>query len=257
MPSAGLLGASSRLERALRLNDTCSMRYQKTELSAYGTFSLGAASPTSVTVDVTGLVGFASSNTTVGTIMDPTSDVYSPVLQGLVPGTTAVSVVLSELNHPSVSLVDAAALVEVSRDVPAVVEDLTVVVFTGMSWSGSVGSVSLEGEGSAGVTLKHELSAEGDTASVAIYANFDDGTYEDVTGEAALSSLRPSSLRVIAEDDNGPKGLEVEVGVCGLRPPAKLCALRTREKLAPQASGRLGAMTLIAFHLEPVYPEGY
>jgi hypothetical protein len=44
MPSTELVGASSRLERALRLNDTCSMRYQKTELSAYGTFSLGGAS---------------------------------------------------------------------------------------------------------------------------------------------------------------------------------------------------------------------
>ena len=79
MPNEYLQGASSRLERALRLNDTCSMRYQKTELRAYGTFSLGAASLASVTVDVTGLVGFASSDTTVATIVSPTSDVYSPV----------------------------------------------------------------------------------------------------------------------------------------------------------------------------------
>ena len=91
MPSTELVGASSRLERALRLNDTCSMRYQKTELRAYGTFSLGAASSTSVTVDVTDLVDFASSNTVVGTIVEPTNDIYSPVLQGLEPGTTDVS----------------------------------------------------------------------------------------------------------------------------------------------------------------------
>ena len=46
----------------------------------------------------------------------------------------------------------------------------------------------------------------------AIYANFDDGTYEDVTSDAALSSLRPASVSVVVDGDDGSKGLLVEVG---------------------------------------------
>ena len=212
MPSDELLGASSKLQRAVRLNDTCSMRYQKAELRAYATFSAGDASVSSV--DVTDLVGFASSNTAVAALDTSTSS--APVLQGLAPGATEVSVMLSKAE--SVSMTDATLEVQVSQDVPAVVEELTVVVYTGMTWSESVGSVALGGEGSAGVTLKHELSAEGHTASVAVYANFDDGTYEDVTSEASLVSLRPSSFGVVVDDDDGSKGIVVEVGA------AKVCA---------------------------------
>ena len=120
MPSTELVGASSRLERALRLNDTCSMRYQKAELRAYATFSAGDASVSSV--DVTDLVGFASSNTAVAALDTSTSS--APVLQGLAPGATEVSVMLSKAE--SVSMTDATLEVQVSQDVPAVVEELMV-----------------------------------------------------------------------------------------------------------------------------------
>ena len=54
VPHSDMDGAESRLERAVRLNATCSMRYQKAELRAYATFTLGDDS--SVSVDVTSLV---------------------------------------------------------------------------------------------------------------------------------------------------------------------------------------------------------
>ena len=47
---------------------------------------------------------------------------------------------------------------------------------------------------------------------MAVYANFDDGTYEDVTGDSSLLSLLPSSLGVLSDDDSGSKGVVVEVG---------------------------------------------
>ena len=170
---------------------SCDMRFQRADLTAYATFSLGNAS-TSIIVDVTDHASFASSNMTVAAV--DASHASGPKLQGIAPGTVEVSVVLFDFNHSAVSLEDAVSLVEVTSDAPAVVQGLTVVVYTGMEWTDSVGSVALEGEGSAGITLKHELTAEGDTASVAIYADFDDGTYEDVTGEAGLVSHRPHYL---------------------------------------------------------------
>ena len=214
MPSTKLLGASSRLARAVQLNGTCSMRYQKAALRAYATFLSGNAlllSSSNVTVDVTDLVAFESSDVVVATV--GTSSINdAAVLEGHAPGVTEVSVVLSAVGHPSVSMNDATVAVQVSQDVPAMVEELTVVVYTGISWTNSVGSVALLDEGAASVTLKHELSAEGHTASVAVYANFDDGTYEDVTGDSSLLSLLPSSLGVLSDDDSGSKGVVVEVG---------------------------------------------
>ena len=127
--------------------------------------------------------------------------------------------VLYDASNSHVSIDGATSSVEVSSDAQAVVEELRVVVITGASWADSVGSVALVGEGTASVQLKHELSAEGDTALVAIYANFDDGTFEDVTREVTLESLRPSSISVTA-DDEGSKGLLVEVGAVTVCHPA-------------------------------------
>ena len=107
---------------------------------------------------------------------------------------------------------------DVTRHVPAVVEDLTVVAYTGISWSDPVGSVGLLSSGFAGATLQQVLSAEGDTASVVVYATFDDGTYEDVTSEASMISLQPDIVGVVVAEDEGAKGLVVEVGAL------KMCA---------------------------------
>ena len=129
MPSTKLLGASSRLARAVQLNGTCSMRYQKAALRAYATFLSGNAlllSSSNVTVDVTALVAFESSDVVVATV--GTSSINdAAVLEGHAPGVTEVSVVLSAVGHPSVSMNDATVAVQVSQDVPAMVEELTVV----------------------------------------------------------------------------------------------------------------------------------
>ena len=135
---------------------------------------------------------------------------------------------ISALYHPGISTSDATTDVTVSVDELVVVEELTVVVYTGMSWSESVGGVALQGSGSAGVTLKHQLSAEGHTASVAIYATFDDGTYEDVTGEASLVASavvvacgRQRKCWVEGPAGGGRRGdgalqLEASLSVCGV-----------------------------------------
>ena len=67
----------------MRLNDTCSMRFQQPSC-AHATFSTGdEASKDNITVDVTNLVSFASSNTAVATV--GTSSTNAPMLQGLPP----------------------------------------------------------------------------------------------------------------------------------------------------------------------------
>ena len=82
----------------MHLNGTCSMRYQKAALRAYATFLSGNAlllSSSNVTVDVTDLVAFESSDVVVATV--GTSSINdAAVLEGHAPGVTEVSVVLSE-----------------------------------------------------------------------------------------------------------------------------------------------------------------
>ena len=220
VPHPDMVGAAETLDLAIRLDDTCSIRYQKAELRAYATFSTGGGMSTNVDVDVTNLVSFVSSSSTVASVDMNGDSSNLPVLQGHTPGIAEVSVVLYGGEHESVSLESAISSVQVSLETPAVVEDLTVVVFTGASWIESVGNVGLSDQGKTMVQLQHELSAEGDTAWVAIYANFDDGTFEDVSSESMLVSLRPSSISVAEASVDGSKGLIVEVGAVTVCYPA-------------------------------------
>jgi len=184
---------------------TCSRRFQTAELTAYARFSTGSDNRT---VDVTRLVTFVSSNTTVAVIS-------SSSVSGRVPGIAEVTV---ELLSPSVSQ-DSPVTLTVTDTLhdAASVQGLTVILYSGTSWITSVDSVSLSGKGEPTVEFNQALSAEGDTASVVVYAEFSDGTYEDVTSESVLTSI-DSSVSVSGS------ALIVEVGALTMCSPAVLAA---------------------------------
>ena len=115
-------------------------------------------------------------------------------------------------------------LEHVVTDDAVVIELLSVVVFTGASWENSAGSVALNAVIEPMVQVKSSMTKEGDLAYVIVYAEFDDGQYEDVTDEVKLSVTDNSGSLSFLDDTT----LEVNPGAVSLTGPAilaewKLC----------------------------------
>lgn len=64
---------------------------------------------------------------------------------------------------------------------------LSVVIYTGAVWTTTTGAVALDATIVPMIQLKSSITAEGDTANIVVYAEFDDGHYEDVTSEVTIS----------------------------------------------------------------------
>jgi len=85
---------------------------------------------------------------------------------------------------------------------PEPVLGLSVVVLSGASWPAIVGSLSVDDLDSTGgpsvevvtpsLELEGRLTAEGQSATVVVYAEYADRTWEDVTSEVTLS-LKPAA----------------------------------------------------------------
>ena len=172
-------------------------RYQRADLTAWATFSTDSGG-VSVVADVTSLMTFESSDTSVVAVV-------GSAVQGIATGTATVA---------CTGLVDGSVEITVSDEGVAVTA-LNVVVYSGASWVGDIGEVSLDSFVSPILELAHDLSAEGDNANIVVYAEYDDGAYEEVSSEVLLETTDTSGSVSIVD---GTAALRVEVGavsVCG------------------------------------------
>ncbi|KAK3256637.1 hypothetical protein CYMTET_34233, partial [Cymbomonas tetramitiformis] len=162
-----------------------SPRFQRTELCVNATF--GGSGLADATVDVTCLLTFASSDTSVATVSGST-----------VQGTAAGGATISITGGAS------AATLAITVDSTGVnVTYLGGVLTTGGSWQ-SIANPSLDPSASftGAVTLQQTLTAEGDSGEIFFYANFSDGFFQEVALEdglvASVADGYSSSLEVAA-----------------------------------------------------------
>ena len=185
---------------ASALSSSCTTRYQHAKVSAYGWFVCGSDDEDVVVADETELVSFVSGDEAV-------VSVDGNIVRGARPGSSTVSVALTS------SIIGLeAAYVTVSDNHITEVLGLDVVIVSGAEFRQEIGSVDMMATVEPEVTLLHTLSTEVDEAYVVVYAIFDDGTYDDITGNATLYSTS-TSIAVVE-----PSSLIIAVGavsVCG------------------------------------------
>ena len=185
-------------------------RFQRAELSAFATFSTNSSNSTDTVVDVSSVVGFASSD--ASRLAIGTAGKSMTIARGISNGTASVSLNVPASGNPGCVVAEPVE-VEVSTE-PVGVDRLRVSVYSGADWAiSNLGEIGLYGVATPELQFVHELVAEGDTASVAIYAYFDDGYSEVITGQARLKSLAPTSISVTSNTS-----VEVPVGAssfCG------------------------------------------
>ena len=145
--------------------------YQTTKLLAYGTF--GGAGLRTESAYISSLVMFTSSDVSV-------ASVAGVLLRGLSVGHTTVSISAAATVHIIPSVVSVTnAVVHVER--------LSVIVLSSTS-AQAIAAAGIYDSITVIFSAQLHLSAEGNTADVVVYANFDDGTYLDVSDHAAVSS---------------------------------------------------------------------
>ena len=173
------------------------------------------------------LVTFASSDPTVAAVVIE-GDGFARV-RGQGPGTAAITFTMPDPSHAGITFTGTGASVVVSDDDVAEVTGLVVVAVSGGAWDpedGDLGVFGFRGTAVAKLTLKQDLFHEGDAATVAVYARFGDGTWEDVSDEASLAS---DSAYVSVVDRSGvglASGIEVAVGAMPYCHPALIATWR-------------------------------
>jgi hypothetical protein len=177
-----------------QINPACG-RFQETALTAMATFAAGPAEEVSpVTADVTRLVGFTSSDAAV--VVVAAVGYARQVARGVGPGTASVALHVAAPTNPGLRLGAAATVVVAAAAAPVL--GLKLAVFTGATWAtAAAGDPQLEDAVTPQLQFAQSLVAEGNTARVAVYAAFKDGTTMDVTAEARIKSLSPNSVAVV------------------------------------------------------------
>lgn len=192
-------------------------RTQSGKLMAMATFTSDGENATIHGADVTGLVSFASSEVSVLAIESNHGGV--PMAKGLRNGSALVSLALPSGDHPSID-VGAALEVFVGRRGDEVsLYRLHVVAYSGASFTSSHSGAQLTPTAGQESTVAVEprlqfelkLKSEGATAEVVAYAEYTDGTIEDVTAEIRLKSLAEESLTITSN-----RTVEVAVGASSL-----------------------------------------
>ena len=177
------------------------LEYQQTLIRALVT--VGVPGLPSKQVYMTNLVTFQLSDSTV-------ASVNGNVLSGKNVGTVTVSPVV---DHALPIVLGTATVTVGASTVNAV--SLSVIALT--SYSGSPDQLSVNRYSSALLSfVAHQsLTAEGQTANIVVYANFDDGHYWDVTRVARVWSTNSSVS--VSTDGFGPvvSVLKNAVSVCG------------------------------------------
>ena len=117
---------------------TSGPRYQKARASANATFSFAGGGEDFFLVDVTSMVSFISSNTSVADMVESLGTGSASDIYGTRVGTTNISLSLygpsSSSQHPTIKLTPLHVPVRVSNDHAAHAARLHVVVFTGAAW---------------------------------------------------------------------------------------------------------------------------
>jgi len=187
----GICSGSFDAARSLRLLSqerflSACKQYQGTDVSA--TVDLEGFGLPHRTMMITSLVDFISSNPGV-------ASVDKSRLWGNTVGKTSISI--QNTGHATLVV---PASVEVT-DLPTRIESLSVAALTEVAMVPSALGVPT-------VTLHQNLHRVNDRANVTVYANYDDGTFADVTLDTRITSLSP--FLNISEDANGPQVVVLE-----------------------------------------------
>lgn len=174
-----------------RGGDGCT-RFQQATVTATATFTAGAAN--SLLADVSTLVAVVSSNPAVAAIAAQGHALI--VVKGVSPGTSKISFSLPVAANPGI-VVPTPVTVTVSNNV-APVATLRLVIYSAAQWASSVGSVNVYATATPALQLAQTLTAEGQKASVAVYAYFKDGTVQDVSQEVHLRSQSRANVKVFS-----------------------------------------------------------
>jgi hypothetical protein len=165
-------------------------QYQSSELSA--TVDLEGAGLPSKTMSITSLVKFVSDRPDVASVADN-------VLFGNSIGKSTISIAL---NPSARGTILTTATVEVT-DLPTYVESLSVAAVTGVELFAPGNRTKSSDIVIPTIGVRQDLHGVGDRANVSVYANFDDGTYMDVTRNANVDAL--SGMLNVTEDAMGPQ----------------------------------------------------
>lgn len=153
-------------------------QYQKTTVSAEATFISGNDINSAYVTDIT---SFNVKDTNIATI-------DKNVITAKTIGTTQVGA--KRFNDHIVII---PADIEIS-DMPVTIHSLSVSALTDIDSKYSDSAIEFK--------INQKLTSIGDTANIAVYANFNDGHYQDVSKEATLTSLS-NQFSIVKNDTDG------------------------------------------------------
>lgn len=217
-----------------RFLNSC-QKYQSTEINAE--VDLEGFGLPSRTMSITSLVRFVSDNPDV-------ASVTSNILSGNSIGTSTISIAISPSARGTILT---PATVEVT-DLSTSVESLSVAAVTGVGLFAPDNTTRSSGTVTPTVGVRQDLHSVGDRANISVYANFDDGTYMDVTQDTNVESL--SHLLNITTDAVGP-----QVVVLGSEPVDSYLLLAEYQTCPGRVVTGVGRVVVMPHHLATATPS--